>query len=167
MKAGLCTSEELFRFDSIIFGLAKAIFNKSMSIDKFDYGYKSNLLTPAKNCGFAVLIFPLQILTKKISGHNILWSAIFSRFKISRYIPKWNDVFKRSAYYTKFDLRFLQIACQNLQSSQIADFKWISQIKSPKSIQEMGFYNSTMALSSGFTFGVNVNDIFLSTRTEI
>ena len=32
-----------------------------------DYGYKSNLLTPAKNCGFAVPIFPSMIFTKKMA----------------------------------------------------------------------------------------------------
>jgi hypothetical protein len=33
----------------------------------FDSGYKSNLLTPAKNCGFAVPIFPSMIFTKKMA----------------------------------------------------------------------------------------------------
>jgi len=39
--------------------------------------------------------------------------------------------------------------------------------KNPKSIQEMGFYNSTMAISTGFTVGLNVNNSFLSTRLHI
>jgi hypothetical protein len=30
--------------------------------------------------------------------------------------------------------------------------------KNPKSIQEMGLYNSTMAISAGFTVGLNVNN---------
>ena len=30
--------------------------------------------------------------------------------------------------------------------------------KNPNSIQEMGFYNSTMAISAGFTVGLNVNN---------
>jgi hypothetical protein len=32
--------------------------------------------------------------------------------------------------------------------------------KNPKSIQEMGLYNPTMAISTGFTVGLNVNDYF-------
>jgi len=39
--------------------------------------------------------------------------------------------------------------------------------KNPTSSKEMGLYNSTMALSTGFTVGLNVNNIFLNTRTEI
>ena len=39
--------------------------------------------------------------------------------------------------------------------------------KNPKSIQEMGLYNSTMAISTGFTVGVNVINKFFSTRTRI
>ena len=32
--------------------------------------------------------------------------------------------------------------------------------KNPKSIQEMGLYNSTMAISTGFTVGLNANKYF-------
>jgi hypothetical protein len=32
---------------------------------------------------------------------------------------------------------------------------------------KMGLYNSTMAISTKFTVGLNVSDLFLSTRTEI
>jgi hypothetical protein len=39
--------------------------------------------------------------------------------------------------------------------------------KNPKSIQEMGPYNSTMAISIGFTFGLNVNNLFFSIRSDI
>src|SRR5210317_1273542 len=67
----------------------------------------------------------------------------------------------------KFDLQTFTISCQNLQSSQIADFKWISQIKSPKSKQKMGLYNLTMAISIGFTFGLNANNLFFSIRSDI
>jgi hypothetical protein len=44
-------------------------------------------------------------------------------------------------------------SCQNLQPAQIADYNRISKNKNPKSIPEMGLYNSTMALSTGFTVG--------------
>ena len=54
-----------------------------------------------------------------------------------------------------------------MQSSQNADFKWISQVKSPKSIQKMGLYNSTMAISIGFTVGLNVNNLFFSIISDI
>ena len=64
-----------------------------------DGGYTSKLSSYAKNDGFADPIFPSQTLTRKISGHYILWPAIFSRFKISQYIVKWNDEFERCAYY--------------------------------------------------------------------
>jgi hypothetical protein len=40
----------------------------------------------------------------------------------------------------------------------------ISQTQNPKSIQEMGHYNSTMAISTGFTVGLNVNNCFFSIR---
>jgi len=39
--------------------------------------------------------------------------------------------------------------------------------KNPKSIKEMGLYNSTMAISTGFTVGLNVNNCLFSIRPEI
>ena len=36
--------------------------------------------------------------------------------------------------------------------------------KNPKSIQEMGLYNLTMVISTGFTVGLNVNDLYFSIR---
>jgi hypothetical protein len=53
-----------------------------------DIGYKSNLFAAAEGGGFAVLISPLLIFNKKNGGHNILWSAFYFIFKISRYILK-------------------------------------------------------------------------------
>jgi hypothetical protein len=38
------------------------------------------------------------------------------------------------------------------------DFIRISQNKKPTSINEMGLYNSTMAISEGLTVGLNVNN---------
>jgi hypothetical protein len=61
----------------------------------------------------------------------------------------------------------LDVSCHNLQPAQIAGFTWISQMQNPKSIQEMGFYNSTMAISTGFTVGLNVNNWFFSIRFTI
>jgi len=39
--------------------------------------------------------------------------------------------------------------------------------KSPKFIQEMGPYDSTMAISIGFTVGINVNNCFFTIRLDI
>jgi hypothetical protein len=46
--------------------------------------------------------------------------------------------------------------CQNLQSKQIAGFIRISQIKTPN-FKKMGLYNSTMAISTGFTAETFIN----------
>jgi hypothetical protein len=39
--------------------------------------------------------------------------------------------------------------------------------KNPKSIKEMRLYNSTMAISTGFTVGLNVNHCLFSIRPGI
>ncbi|MGD8662730.1 MAG: hypothetical protein PVH37_22490, partial [Desulfobacterales bacterium] len=39
--------------------------------------------------------------------------------------------------------------------------------KAPNPIKEMGLYNSTMAHSSGFTNGLNVDNLFFSIRLYI
>ena len=36
------------------------------------------------------------------------------------------------------------------------DFKWISQMQKPKYIQEVEFYNPTMAISTGFAVGLEL-----------
>ena len=36
--------------------------------------------------------------------------------------------------------------------------------KSPKSLREIGLYNSAMALSTGFTVGLNVDNYFLVSK---
>jgi len=50
----------------------------------------------------------------------------------------------------------------------IARFKiiWISQTQKPQ-IQEMGLYDSTMAISTGFTVGFNVSSLIFSIRLDI
>ena len=59
-----------------------------------DVGYESIILTLAKNCGFAVPIFPSLIFCKNIAGTTYCGPPFFSYFKISRYILKQNDVVK-------------------------------------------------------------------------
>ena len=39
--------------------------------------------------------------------------------------------------------------------------------KNPKSKREMGLYNSTMAISKGFTVGFNVNHCLSSIRPDL
>jgi hypothetical protein len=51
-----------------------------------------------------------------------------------------------------------------MQPEKLADC--ISQIKSPTS-KRNGANKSTMALSTGFTVGLNVNNCFFSIRPEI
>jgi hypothetical protein len=61
----------------------------------------------------------------------------------------------------------LSLKVCSLQSKQISGFFWISEMQKPQIYTKMGFYDSTMALSTGFTVGLDVNDRSLSTRTEI
>jgi hypothetical protein len=56
---------------------------------------------------------------------------------------------------------------QNLQPAKIAGFIWISKTQNPKSIPEMELYNSTMAISKGFTVGLNVNNLIFSIRLDV
>jgi hypothetical protein len=43
----------------------------------------------------------------------------------------------------------------------------MSETKNPISTKEMGPYNSTMAISTGFTVGLNLNNLFFSIRLDI
>ncbi len=54
-----------------------------------------------------------------------------------------------------------------MQSAKIANFIRISQIKTPNLYKKWGFYNSTMAISTGFTVGFNVKESFFSIRHAI
>ena len=60
-----------------------------------------------------------------------------------------------------FDVFKFQKTCQNLQSSQIADFKWISQTQKPQIYTRNGA-STIQAWQSpkGFTVGLNVNGLF-------
>ena len=61
----------------------------------------TKLCAYVKNDGFARPIFPLQTFTKKISGHYILWSAIFSH--ILRYldISQIKTTYLKAVFITK------------------------------------------------------------------
>jgi len=43
----------------------------------------------------------------------------------------------------------------------------IPNTKTPNPYNKWGFYNSTMAISTGFTVGLNVKNLFFSIRSDI
>jgi hypothetical protein len=45
----------------------------------------------------------------------------------------------------KFELRIFTISCQNLQPTQITDFKWISENKTPPPLSETGSYDPSIS----------------------
>jgi hypothetical protein len=77
--------------------------------------YKSNLLTLAKNCGFAVPIFPSLIFNKKVANTTYCGSPIF-------YVLRYPDISQiKTMNLTvllitkKFDLQIFTISCHSQQ----------------------------------------------------